>query len=107
MRTAYHRGRDLEYRVAREFRSAGYTVVRSAGSHTPFDLVVLSPRKVLLVQCGVKTNRNMQELSAKYPRYMVVWVRNKERGIYEWCLLLNGLVLRREVGPLKLLPISV
>lgn len=58
--TKYRQGADLERRVRDILVEAGYLVVRSAGSHTPLDLVAL-PRvrlpsfcalsAVLAVQC--------------------------------------------------------
>jgi len=41
--SAYRRGRDFEYRVQRRLVAAGWRVVRSAGSHSPADLVAWDP----------------------------------------------------------------
>lgn len=48
------KGRRLEYRARDILERAGYLVVRSAGSHGPFDLVAISSLGVRLVQ--VKAN---------------------------------------------------
>lgn len=42
LKTAYNRGRAFEYRVQRELTANVGTVLRSAGSHSPVDLVWLS-----------------------------------------------------------------
>lgn len=48
------KGRRLEYRARDILERASYLVIRSAGSHGPFDLVALSPLGVRLIQ--VKAN---------------------------------------------------
>lgn len=50
---SYTRGRDAEYRAARDLERAGYVVIRSAGSHTPVDLVAIGPAGVRLIQVKV------------------------------------------------------
>ena len=52
--TAYRRGARLEYLARDVLRQQGYVVVRSAGSHGPFDLVAVNGRAVLLVQVKQK-----------------------------------------------------
>lgn len=49
----YRAGRALEYRVMRELRDAGHTVMRTAGSHGPADLIALAVDNgpVMLIQC--------------------------------------------------------
>ena len=56
--STYSRGRAFEYRGRKAFLDCGWLVIRSAGSHTPADLVVFRPcyaktvvSRVLLVQC--------------------------------------------------------
>jgi len=41
MSKAYKRGRDFEYRVKRRLEGCGFFVIRSAGSHSPVDLVAV------------------------------------------------------------------
>jgi Holliday junction resolvase len=41
--TAYTRGRAFEYRIKEKLEEDGYTVWRTAGSHTPCDLLALKP----------------------------------------------------------------
>lgn len=52
---AAHKGRRREHQSIRLLEAAGYTVVRSAASKGPFDLVALGPQDIQLVQ--VKANR--------------------------------------------------
>lgn len=46
----YRRGRDAEYRAARDLKRAGYLVIRSSGSHSPVDLVALGAAGVRFIQ---------------------------------------------------------
>jgi Holliday junction resolvase len=47
---SYARGRDREYQAQRKLEALGYTVIRSAGSKSPVDLVAFSEMELLLVQ---------------------------------------------------------
>lgn len=52
MTTNYARGRAFEYRVRDIFGDLNYVVLRSAGSHTPIDLIAIDVNgKVLFIQC--------------------------------------------------------
>ncbi|MEM2446682.1 MAG: restriction endonuclease [Candidatus Bathyarchaeia archaeon] len=61
MSSRYRKGRRFEYYVTKLLRNRGFEVVRSAGSHTDFDLVALKQEfdsgypsngtTILLVQC--------------------------------------------------------
>lgn len=51
--TNYHRGAYFERRVQRYYEKLGYLVIRSAGSHSPIDLVALKAGEVKLIQCKV------------------------------------------------------
>ena len=48
--TNYQRGRTFEYQVRDHLQDRGFVVVRSAGSHTPADLVALGDLVPWLVQ---------------------------------------------------------
>jgi len=50
----YIKGRRLEYKVRDYFRNAGYLVIRSAKSGSPFDLVAISQEEILLIQVKSK-----------------------------------------------------
>lgn len=50
----YLAGRRFEYKVAKEYRDLGWTVLRTAGSKGPFDLVAVSQDgAVTFIQCKV------------------------------------------------------
>lgn len=52
MTTNYARGRAFEYRVRDYLITLGYVVLRSAGSHTPIDLIaIFGDGEILFVQC--------------------------------------------------------
>lgn len=64
MKKLYNAGRKLEYRLKKELEKQGYLVIRSAGSHSPFDLVALNPHtnKIRFIQV---------KQGAKYPMHLV------------------------------------
>ena len=69
----YERGRRFEYEVMEIFRKNGFTELRTAGSHSPFDVVLVKHTgdmkriaHVAFVQC--KTEKIKKD--SKY-----VWVR--------------------------------
>jgi Holliday junction resolvase-like predicted endonuclease len=84
--TAYRRGARLEYLARDVLRQQGYVVVRSAGSHGPFDLVAVNGRAVLLVQVKKKGQSIWLALkplaSVRVPRCTrkQVWVYHPARG---------------------------
>jgi len=49
--SAYSKGANFERRVRGYLQEIGFVVFRSAGSHTPADLIALKAGEVLLVQC--------------------------------------------------------
>ncbi len=51
MTNNYARGRAFEYRVWHHLEGLGWTVFRTAGSHSPADLLALKCGEVALVQC--------------------------------------------------------
>lgn len=58
--SAYRRGALAELRAARALEEAGYLVIRSAGSHSPVDLVAVGPAGIRLVQ--VKLDSGLRQL---------------------------------------------
>ena len=52
-RPPYVKGRDFEYYVIRKLERNGYYCVRSAGSHTHYDVVAIGNGHVLLIQCRI------------------------------------------------------
>jgi Holliday junction resolvase len=49
--TNYRRGRAFEYEAKKLLEDEGYCVCRTAGSHSPFDLIALSRLEVKCIQC--------------------------------------------------------
>lgn len=48
--TNYTRGRNLEYKVKKELEAQGYLVIRSSGSHSPFDLIAMRMDEIRFIQ---------------------------------------------------------
>lgn len=53
----YHRGRNFEYRIINEKKSQGATAFRSAGSHSPIDVVAIFHNRIELIQAKAKNLR--------------------------------------------------
>ena len=51
MATNYGRGAEFERKVARDLERYGYVTVRSAGSHSPTDVVAMHHGTINCVQC--------------------------------------------------------
>lgn len=70
MNSNYNAGRAFEYKTKKAWEQAGYTVIRSAGSHGPADLVAFCPDcKVYLIQCKrVKTRADARKVIASVTR---------------------------------------
>lgn len=51
----YRKGREREYRTMRLLEAAGFSAFRMAGSHSPVDVIGLSPLGIRLIQ--VKSGR--------------------------------------------------
>lgn len=47
----YDSGRKFEYDIKEMYETLGYEVYRSAGSHTPVDLIAVNEIGVLFIQC--------------------------------------------------------
>jgi Holliday junction resolvase len=56
--TNYRRGYEIERKIMNQFRVGGYVALRSAGSHSPFDVVAIGPNVVMLIQ--VKRTKRFQ-----------------------------------------------
>jgi Holliday junction resolvase len=60
--TKYEKGVRFEREVVNIFKKAGYTAVRTAGSHSPYDVIIWKDTgfnkkiaNVAFIQCKVKT----------------------------------------------------
>ena len=49
--TQYDKGRRFEYRVKKHYEEYGWTVFRTAGSHSQADLIAMRAGEVQLIQC--------------------------------------------------------
>ncbi|MBT9252190.1 MAG: hypothetical protein KM296_00545 [Brockia lithotrophica] len=56
----YRKGRNAEYAVKRKLEKEGYIVIRSAGSHSPADLIAVNEEKIVFVQ--VKSTNNPSQI---------------------------------------------
>ncbi len=92
----YLAGRRFEYRAMQELKECGYTVMRTAGSHGPFDIIAIhtqAPHVVEMVQCKIVDTpaaaSRMEKHFRKNPPFLVqskfvqslaMWVRkSRER----------------------------
>jgi hypothetical protein len=67
----YIRGRAIEYRGKKELEQAGYYVVRSAGSHSAFDLVAWNDQEILFIQCKREKKSAKNPKKKKYKRDLI------------------------------------
>ncbi len=56
----YRRGANFERRVKQYLVDRNWTVLRSAGSHTPIDLIAFRQGEVQLIQCKLSGNISSQ-----------------------------------------------
>lgn len=61
MATNYARGAAFERKVARDLECHGYVWVRSAGSHSPADILALRVGETLAVQCKLNGRLDPEE----------------------------------------------
>lgn len=54
----------LEYQVKQRLEQAGFLVVRSSGSHGPFDLIAILPRHCVL---GIQVKRHQEGVTWQSP----------------------------------------
>lgn len=63
----YKIGRQFEYYIKQKLKKEGALVIRSAGSHSPFDLIAIKPDGIYFIQCKrakyVPVNRLKKELT--------------------------------------------
>lgn len=77
MNKIYKQGRRKEYSVCDKLKAEGYDIVqRTAGSHSPFDIVALNMNKKLIrfiqVKKGEVSETEMKKLMSKYG-----WISNE------------------------------
>lgn len=82
---AYRKGRQFEYRCRDYFSRLGYLVVRSPQSRSPFDLLMIGPGEVFLVQCKVNGSlspaawNELLDLAKKVRGVAVLALRKKRK----------------------------
>jgi len=87
--TNYTRGRAFEYKCKHDLQAMGYTVLRTAGSHGPADLIAFDKSTVIFAQCKnrpptKKENEALEQFSATLPpstRAVMIW-RHERKTIY-------------------------
>ena len=57
VRKKYIKGRAFEYKIRRFFEAMGFYCVRSAGSHTDFDIVAIRNGQCIGIQCKASPNK--------------------------------------------------
>lgn len=82
MASNYQRGAQFEYRTKRELEGYGYAVVRSAGSHSPADLIAMRGGEVYAIQC---------KFHGKLPP-------DEWNEFYDWCELAGAVPIMAEKG---------
>jgi Holliday junction resolvase len=84
------KGGDAERAVARQLRSEGYLVVRSAASKGPVDLVAIDGQRVMLIQLKYNAKlspaerKALEALAARVPRSTQVWTWERWKRETEW-----------------------
>lgn len=71
MNKNYISGRRFEYSIKKELEKQGWIAIRSAGSHSPFDIIAIKNDKILLLQ--------LKHYKEKLPRT----VEEREREKFE------------------------
>src|SRR5712692_3872533 len=80
VRTGYHIGRSQEYRAMGLLRREGWMVLRSAGSHSPVDLLAGKDAERLIVQVKSGGGRiNDQEL-----KELIRWAKTSNSDAEVW-----------------------
>ena len=62
-RTNYQRGADKERRIVNLFKAQGCTALRSAGSHSPIDVIAIDPKdkEIFLIQSKLRGHKNLSK----------------------------------------------
>lgn len=85
-KTAYRRGADLERRIRKLLAYHGYRVIRSAGSHTPIDLIAIGGFGVRLIQVKALPRCNIWKPSSEILeaiKGMAEWLNIQDWGLEE------------------------
>ncbi len=82
----YKKGTNFEYKVKKYYEKQGAFVFRSAGSHSPLDLLIFYPGGTIMgIQCKIKGNllkyeeEELQELKYKYSIPILIASKDKKQ----------------------------
>lgn len=93
MITSYQRGYKRELELVKRLKSSKrfHTVLRSAGSRSPFDIVALSKSKIYLIQVKTGKGRFKKEIR-KLKRLKVPSCAKKQLWVYDkgWNVVFDG-----------------
>jgi Holliday junction resolvase len=79
----YGKGRRYEYRAKKSLESMGYTVIRAAGSHGPFDLVAIGEHGNIALQvkadCKISTAEleKLHKIKTTHDTLKQIWSYSK------------------------------
>lgn len=78
--TNYNSGRKFEYRRMKELRAGGWEVLRTAGSHGPWDLVAIAPDgSAVFIQCKrVERASQVRALRSAFLKEHTHWKTNHQ-----------------------------
>ena len=84
--TNYSRGRYYEYKAKKELEAQGYTILRSAGSHGPWDLTAFKDEEpVRCVQIKyTKSERGMKRLLNTFKPILVRGQSHYQTELWVW-----------------------
>ena len=83
-RTNYQRGADKERRILNAFRKKGCIALRSAGSHSIIDVVVIDPYtfNIKLIQAKTSTRGTHETKLSEKARQKIIDFGSKLDGLY-------------------------
>lgn len=74
----YVKGRKKEYKICHQLRREGYDIVqRTAGSHSPIDIIAISKKDKEIVLIQSKTEESFTEAEKKKLLKEFEWMKNK------------------------------
>jgi len=87
----YFKGRRIEYEAKQLLETLGYTVCRTAGSHSPFDLIAFNRFKLRLIQCKYTASKGSFKREMSTIRGILVppkcskelWIKRRNSNIFE------------------------
>lgn len=93
--TNYIKGRRREYMLVKYFKDKGYLAIRTAGSHSPFDVIAVDSTNIFLCQLkphNVSEKKELKKLkSVKIPncfkrcirKYLVTYKKGKTEFTFQ------------------------